>query len=67
MAFTQTELDALKSAYARGVTRVTYDGKTTEYDSGEALLARIKFIQAEIAATAGRPRRNSAYVKFTRT
>jgi hypothetical protein len=67
MAFTQAELDTLKRAYARGVTRVTYDGKTTEYDSGAALLARIKFIEAELAATAGRPRRTSAYVKFTRT
>lgn len=67
MAFTQAELDALRQAYARGITRVTYDGKTTEYDSGEALLARIKFIQGEMAKAAGKPRPTSAFVKFSRT
>lgn len=52
MAFSQAELDALKEAYASGVLEVTYDGKTTRYDSGAALLARIKVITTEIDATA---------------
>lgn len=55
MGFSQTELDALKAAYASGVTEVRYDGKVTVYDSGAALLARIRVIEAEIArATSGR-------------
>ncbi len=52
MSFSQTELDALKAAYASGVTEVRYDGKVTVYDSGAALLARIRVIEAEIARTA---------------
>lgn len=67
MAFTQSELDALQQAYARGVTRVTYDGKTTEYDTGANLLARIKFIEGQLSAAAGKPRHKSTFVKFTRS
>lgn len=66
MAFTQSELDALKQAYASGVTRVAYDGKVTEYDNGAALLKRIQFIEREIAAAAGKPRPNSRLISFKR-
>ena len=31
MSWTQSELDALKRAYASGTLRVSYDGKTVEY------------------------------------
>jgi len=31
MSFTVTHLDALENAIAAGVTRVSYDGKSTEY------------------------------------
>ncbi len=44
MAWTQSELDALKAAYAQGVTRVSYENKTVEYASGSDLLARIQQI-----------------------
>ena len=55
MSFSQAELDALRSAYASGVTEVRYDGKVTVYDSGAALLARIRLIEADIArASSGR-------------
>lgn len=66
MAWTQAELDALKSAYASGTTRVTYDGKTVEYDSGAALLARIRTIEAEVAGNSGRPYPRVGYASFRR-
>lgn len=31
MSYTQTQLDALREAYASGVTEVSYDGKTVKY------------------------------------
>jgi len=57
MAWTQAELDALKRAYASGTTRVSYEGRTVEYDSGAALLDRIRVIEAEIDDAAGTRRR----------
>jgi hypothetical protein len=66
MAFTNTELDALKAAYATGVVEVEYDGKKTRYDSGAAILRRIRVIEAEIAAAAGAPRNMSTYATFNR-
>lgn len=50
MTWTTTELDALRRAYARGQTRVAYDGRVVEYGSAEDLLARIRVIEGEIAA-----------------
>lgn len=66
MAWTQTELDALKKAYAAGTTSVTYDGKTVEYDSERGLLRRIRTIEAEMAATAGKPKPSAVYASFSR-
>ena len=45
----EAQLDAIKLAYASGVTEVRYDGKVTVYDSGAAMLARIRYLEAEIA------------------
>ena len=55
MAYTQTELDALKAAFAAGVLRLTYDGKSVEYGSAEDMLRRISVIEGEIAQAAGKP------------
>jgi hypothetical protein len=66
MSFTQTELDALKRAYATGVLEVEYDGKKTRYDSGEALLRRIKVIEAEMATLAGAPKSMTTLTSFNR-
>ena len=66
MAFTQTELNLLKSAYASGVTRVTYDGKTTEYGNAADLLSRIRVIDAEIAAGTGTARPVAGFAAFNR-
>ena len=67
MSYTEAELTALKRAYASGVLKVEYDGRRTEYDNGAALLARIRVIEAEIAAAAsGGGRRVAGYASFRR-
>ena len=67
MAFTSTELDVLKKAYAAGVLETEYDGKRTKYDSGASILARIRVIEAEMAAAnAGRSRPVAGYASFRR-
>lgn len=48
MAWTQAELDALRSAYAAGVTTVSAMGRTVTYASGEDIARRIREIEAEI-------------------
>ena len=47
--WTETELAALRRAYASGTTRVSYDGKSVDYGSAEDLLARIRTIERAIA------------------
>lgn len=55
MAYTQIELDALKTAFAAGVLTLTYDGKSVGYGSAEDMLRRIRVIEGEIAQAGGRP------------
>jgi len=66
MAYTESELAALKAAYASGVLEVRYDGISTRYDDGPALLARIRTIEAEMSAAAGRRRTMVGFASFTR-
>jgi hypothetical protein len=66
MAFTQTELDALKRAYASGTTRVSYDGKTVEYGNAADLLSRIRVIEAEMAAGTVNARPVAGFAAFRR-
>ncbi len=47
--WTETELSALRRAYASGTTRVSYDGKSVDYGSAEDLLARIRTIERAIS------------------
>ena len=53
MSWTETELAELRRAYASGTLRVSYDGRSIEYGSAADLLARIRTIEAEMAAAAG--------------
>ena len=66
MSWSQSELDALKSAYARGVRRVTYEGKTVEYDDEAALKKRIATIEAEMKSASGKKRPRGAYAGYAR-
>ena len=66
MAYTQTELDALKAAFAAGVLRLTYDGKSVEYGSAEDMLRRIRVIEGEIAQAGGKPFPVAGYASVRR-
>jgi len=41
------ELSAIERAIAAGATRVSYDGKSVEYDSFDKLLARRRWLLAQ--------------------
>lgn len=62
MSWTQAELEALRKAYAAGVLRVSYEGRSVEYGSAADLLSRIRLIDADQARANGRsaPRRSLA-------
>ncbi|MBN9568988.1 MAG: hypothetical protein J0H79_15455 [Alphaproteobacteria bacterium] len=64
--FTQAQLVAIKEAYASGITRVSYDGKTTEYRSLAEMKQIIGTIEADLAAEAGTARPAAGYVRFKR-
>ena len=66
MAWTESELDALRRAYASGTLRVSYDGKSLEYGSAADLLSRIRTIEGEMAAGAGRPLPVAGFAGFRR-
>lgn len=67
MAYSQAQLDAIKAAYASGVTRVSYDGKTTEYRSLAEMREIIATIEADLATQAGRKRPVAGFATFRRT
>lgn len=51
--WTETELAALRRAYASGTTRVSYDGKSVDYGNAADLLERIRTIERATAGTGG--------------
>ncbi|WP_412506155.1 phage head-tail joining protein [Roseovarius sp. SYSU LYC5161] len=54
MSFTQSQLDALKAAYASGVKTVQHDGKMVTYRSFTEMERAIERIEASLQA---KPRR----------
>lgn len=58
MAFTQAQLDALKTAYAQGIRSVTFGDRTTVYQSQAEMAEAIARIETEIARSTvpARPR-----------
>lgn len=66
MPWTEDELAALRRAYASGTLRVSYDGKSIEYGSAEDLLARIRRLEGDIAAVAGRPKPRRSFATFSK-
>ena len=66
MGFTQTELDALKEAYAAGALRIVHEGKTVEYGSESDLLRRIRTIENELSVAAGKTRSTRTRLSFSR-
>ena len=66
MAWTQSELDALKRAYAAGTLRVTSDGRTVEYGNAADLLSRVRIIESEMAQIMGSPLPVAGFAVFRR-
>ena len=66
MSWTQTELDALKRAYASGTLRVRFDDKTVEYGSEADLLRRIRVIEREIRASSGNGQSHRSLSRFSK-
>ena len=62
----QGELDALKAAYRSGTRRVSYEGKTVEYDDEAGLWRRIARVEAELAGMTGKPRPVAGFATFRR-
>ena len=52
MAYTQAEIDALKSAAARGVTRGRIGGEEVQFDTLREMRRQIAAMEAELAAAA---------------
>ncbi len=48
MAYTQTHLDALETALAKGEKRVTFGDKTVEYRSVDELKAAIEIVKRSL-------------------
>jgi len=48
MAWTQADVDALKAAYAQGVTSVSHNGKTVQYASLPDMWNAIRQMQEEV-------------------
>lgn len=67
MAWTQAQLEAIRQAYASGVTRVTYEGKSTEYRSLAEMREIISGIEGELASQAGRRRPVAGFATFRRS
>jgi hypothetical protein len=64
--WTETEIAALRRAYASGTLRVSYDGRSVEYGSAEDLLRRIRLIEGEMAAVSGRPKPRRSFASFAK-
>lgn len=64
--WTDTELTALRRAYASGTLRVSYDGKSVEYGTAEDLLKRIRVIESEIAEAQGKPKPRRSFASFAK-
>lgn len=65
--YTHAQLVAIKQAYASGVTRVSYDGKTTEYRSLADMREIIATIEADLAVQSGRKRPIAGLSSFRRS
>lgn len=47
--YTEDHLRILQEALASGITRVTYEGKTVDYDTLDGLQKRINTVRAQLA------------------
>ena len=54
MAWTQTDLDAIKAAIAKGTLEVTHNGRTIRYRSMQDLIAAKREIESELNSSTTR-------------
>ena len=66
MSWTQSELAALRKAYASGTLRVSFEGRSVEYGSAADLLSRIRTIEAEMQSQSGKKRPSRSLASFAR-
>ena len=64
--WTETELLALRRAYASGTLGVSYDGRSVEYGSAEDLLQRMRVIEGEMAQAQGKPKPRRSFASFAK-
>lgn len=66
MAWTQTQIDALRAAIASGKRTVTYGDKSVTYQSLEEMIALLRLMESEVAASGGASGGRSTLVAFSR-
>ncbi len=66
MSFSQAELDALRRASAAGALVVEYDGRRLTYGNAADLLARIRFIEGQMASGTVNSRPVAGKASFSR-
>lgn len=66
MALTQTDIDRLKKAIAKGVLKVEYDGEAVTYQSIDQMLKALAFAEAELAGSSSPQRIPSTLAVFGR-
>ena len=55
MTYTTSQRDALRTAIASGVLKITYDDKTVEYRSMAELKAALNEVEKALAKDSGQP------------
>lgn len=53
MAWTQSDVDALKAAIKTGVRRVSFGDQTTEFQDTASMLRALRLMEAEVATASG--------------
>lgn len=51
MAYTQTDIDALRSALAKGIRRARLNGEEVEFNSPNEMRRQLREMEAELAGT----------------
>lgn len=64
MAFTQAQIDALRAAYAQGITSVSHNGKTVSYASMAEMWRAIQNMEREVNPPSLSNRPNTRRVRF---
>jgi hypothetical protein len=66
MAYTQSEVDALKQAIATGALSVRHGDKSVTYNSLADMIKALRIMEAELAGTTAATRPNVRRLRFGR-